>query len=264
MKNYLIFLKKELIESLKTYKLLIMGVVFLIFGMLSPLTAKFTPELLKWALENETDAAAGEMLAGMLAVMPPPTALDSWAEFCSNIGFAGFIVLIIVFSGMLSSELSKGTLIIILTKGISRMSVLLSKATSAILIWTVSLTAAFFTCLGYTSYWFEETLPHMFLYVFCLWLLGVFLLALTALFAVITKKGYVCMMLVGAVAVVLNIINIIPKIARYNPVSLTSAGLALIMGEAELSDVYPLLIITGVCAVVFIAASVIMFNKRKI
>jgi len=266
VRNYCIFLKKELIESAKTFKLLIMGLVFLVFGMLSPLTAKFTPEILKWAIES--DSTIDESLAAMIAEVPPPTAFDSWVEFFSNIGLMGVIVFVIVFSGMIASELkagSTGTLTIILTKGISRASVLLSKLTSAVLIWTGSLAVSALTCWGYTAYLFKgESVSNLLFGMFCLWLFGVFLISLTALFAALTKKGYICMMLVGAVFVVLNIVNIIPKIIKYNPASLTSAGLATLGDSMEISEVYPVLIVTGVCTVVLIGAAVAVFDRRKL
>lgn len=44
MRGYLAFVKKELLEQVRTYKLLILLLVFFIFGMLSPLMAKLMPK----------------------------------------------------------------------------------------------------------------------------------------------------------------------------------------------------------------------------
>ena len=261
MKHYCIFLKKELFESVKTFKLLVMGIAFLFFGMLSPLTAKFTPEILKWAIES--DATIDPALAAALAAMPKPTALNPWAEFYSNMTM-GMFVLVIVFSGMLASELSRGTLTIILTKGISRANILLSKATCAALIWTGSLAAAFLTCLGYTVYLFPETVPHLLFAIFTLWMFGLFLLAATTLFAALTSKGYVCMVLVGAFAFVLSLANIIPKVARYNPITLSMSGYEIITEDTTFSNLYPALIICGVSVVLMIITAVTVFNKSKL
>jgi len=266
MRNYCIFLKKELIESAKTFKLLVMGLVFLTFGMLSPLTAKYTPQVMQWILE--TDATIDEATRALFeAIFIDPVALDSWTEFFSNIGLMGLIVTVIVFSSMLASELkssSTGTLTIILTKGISRASVLLAKVSSAMLIWTGSLAVAALTCYGYTAYMFDDSVSNLLFGIFCLWVFGLFLLAVTALFAAITKKGYICMMLVGTVAVVLNVVNVVPRIAKYNPVSLLEWGFGAIAETAELSDAYPSLIVAGVCTVGLVGAAVMLFDKRKL
>ena len=209
MRNYTIFLKKELFESYKTFKLFVMGIVFVFFGMLSPVSAKFMPEILKWALES--DPAFENNSAIFTELITKPVALDSWVQFFSNLGQMGLIVLVIVFSGMLASELSRGTLTIILTKGISRAAILLSKATSAALIWTGSLAVAFAVCYGYTVYLFEETVTNLLFGAAILWVFGLFLIAAVTLFAALTSRGYICMVLVGAVVILLNIINVIPK-----------------------------------------------------
>jgi len=38
MNNYFAFLKKELLENIRTYKMLIMLLVFFVFGIMNPLT----------------------------------------------------------------------------------------------------------------------------------------------------------------------------------------------------------------------------------
>jgi ABC-2 type transport system permease protein len=43
MTHYIAFLKKEIVESIRTYKLFIMLVVFLMFGIMNPLVAKLNP-----------------------------------------------------------------------------------------------------------------------------------------------------------------------------------------------------------------------------
>ena len=96
MKGYIAFLKKEWLEQLRTYRLFILIIVFFIFGMMNPLTAKLTPLLLEnFAVE------------GMKITMPDPTAMDSYMQFFKNNTSMGLIALILVFSGILSSELSK-------------------------------------------------------------------------------------------------------------------------------------------------------------
>ena len=44
MNYFTVFFKKELMESVRTYKLLIMLTIFLVFGIMNPLTAKLTPD----------------------------------------------------------------------------------------------------------------------------------------------------------------------------------------------------------------------------
>ncbi len=95
--------------------------------MMNPLTAKITPQL----VENF-------MPEGMIVNLGEPTALDSWMQFYKNVPQLGLVVLVILFSGMMSQEYSKGTLINMLTKGLARRSVILSKLTVALVMWTAA------------------------------------------------------------------------------------------------------------------------------
>src|SRR5665648_218973 len=105
MRAYLAFTKKELLENLRVYKILIMFMVFLLLGMLGPLTAKLTPKLLQSLMTD-----------GIQIITREPTAIDSWAQFFKNVSQMGFIVLTILYSGMMANEFNHGTLINILTK----------------------------------------------------------------------------------------------------------------------------------------------------
>ncbi|MCU7200933.1 hypothetical protein [Turicibacter sanguinis] len=68
MRGYLAFVKKELLEQVRTYKLLILFLVFFIFGMLSPLMAKLMPEILRQM-----------PMDGITITIPDPTAIDSYS-----------------------------------------------------------------------------------------------------------------------------------------------------------------------------------------
>ena len=50
MRNYVTFLKKEWLESLRTYKLFVMLASFSILGIMNPLIAKLTPEIIDLAM----------------------------------------------------------------------------------------------------------------------------------------------------------------------------------------------------------------------
>ena len=261
MRNYFIFLKKELFESFKTYKFLIMVAVFLFLGMASPLTAMFMPEILRWAIASDP-SMAGMDFSGLIS---EPSALDSWTQFfTSYVGQMGIFALVIVFSGMMSSEFSRNTLTIMLSKGLSRAAVVLSKFTNALIVWTASYVLAALVAWGYTVYLFPgDNVPNLLIAIMCLWLFGVFLLALTMLMATLTKRGFACMLALGASAVLFIVLNMSPQIAKYNPASLVDLPLRLISGAAMMRHVLPVLCFTLVGSTLFIVLAVIVFSKRK-
>ncbi len=254
MRHYIAFMKKELLESIRTYKMIIMLLVFFAFGIMNPLTAKMTPDLL-----------SAVMPVGVSITMPDPTGYDSYTQFFKNISQMGFIVMVCIFSGILGTELSKGTLINMLTKGLSRGAVILSKYTSMALIWTMSFVLSFIVTWGYTVYLFPNDEPVNLLFsVFCLWLFGMFLLALLLFAAALAKKYYGCLLITGAGIVVCMLVNIIPSAHKYNPLSLASKNMDVIMGKVEASTVYSCVWVTGVLSVAFVILAVLIFRKKQL
>jgi ABC-2 type transport system permease protein len=254
MRAYLAFTKKEFTENLRTYKLMIMTVVFLIFGVMSPLFAKFTPEILKAA---GVDASA--------LGMGTPTAMDSFAQFFKNVGQLGLVVLVIVFCGTMANELSKGTLINILTKGMKRSTVILSKFTMATVIWTVSYLLCLAVTYAYTAYYFGiGNISNAFLTFFSMWLFGVLLVALVILGGVLFKNIYGSLLLTGGIVIVMMIVNVFPKLQKYNPITLSGDNMQLITAQKAASDFIPAVIVCAVLTVVSVIASIMVFNKKQI
>ena len=197
--------------------------------------------------------------------MTNPTAMDSWAQFFKNVGQMGLFVLVIVFCGIMANEFSKGTLINILTKGMKRSSVILSKFTVATVIWTLSYLLCLAVCYGYTAYYFTmDGLNNGFISFFSMWLYGILLIALVIFGGVLFKNIYGSLLLTGGLVVVMTLINIVPKFQKYNPATLTGYNMQLLMAQKTLSDILPALIISAVLIVSVMVASIMVFNKKQV
>jgi len=254
MKGYLAFLKKEFFEYTKTYKLFIMLMVFAVFGITNPLIAKLLPEILGSLITD-----------GVIITLPEPTAYDAWTQFFKNATQMGLIVMAILFSGVLSSELSKGTLINLLTKGLSRTAVILSKYTCMVLVWTASIALCFGLTYGYSVYLFpKDETSNLLFSVFCLWLFGLFLLAALLFSATLTRSNYGCLLITGVIMVICMIMNIIPAVHRYNPISLSTDNMGLIMNSIEASSLYSTVMISCLLLLIFVSLSVVIFRKKQL
>lgn len=254
MRAYLAFTKKELLESLRTYKVLIILMIFISFGMLAPLTAKLTPKLLELL-----------MTEGMQITLAEPIAIDSWAQFFKTISQMGFIVVIILFSNIMANEFNRGTFVNILTKGLPRSTVIFSKFTVASIIFTASYLVSFSLSYLYTSYfWGGDKVLNLLPSIFYLWLFGILLLAIIMLGGVIFRSSYGCLMFVGSFIFTLFLLNIVPKLQIYNPIALASKNMSLLTGNTLPKDL-GVAVITSIAIIllsIFIAIRV--FNKKNI
>jgi ABC-2 type transport system permease protein len=253
MREFVAFTKKEFIESWRTYKLPIMLAVFFIFGMLGPLLAKIMPELLS--------GLAGE---GISIEIAEPTAMDAWGQFFKNVGQMGILSLIIVFCGLTATELARGTLVNMLTKGMKRRTVVLSKFTAATAIWAASYLLCLAVSAAYTAYfWGAGTLHHTFLAFFSLWLFGELPIALLIFGGILFKGVTGSLLLCGGAIIGLSILNVVPALQKYNPISLGNT-LGLLSGAQGAGDFVPAAIVCTAAAAAIIAASIAVFNKKQI
>lgn len=254
MKAYFAFTKKEFCEVMRTYKLFIMLTVFLLLGMMNPITAKLTPKIIEEFMPK-----------GMQITIPEPTALDSWAQFFKNVPQFGLVVLVIVFSGIMSKEFSSGTLINMLTKGLHRSVVVISKVTMMIFLWTISYLICFLVSYAYTSYfWRGQEISNIFFSVFCLWLFGILLIATMMLGGILIKSSYAVLLFTGGFVMSLFIIDIFPRIKEYNPIALASSNMALLSKERLISDFTWPIGISCILIVGFLILAIAIFNKKAV
>lgn len=253
MNGFTAFFKKELLEAIRNHRFLILFSVTAIFGMMSPLTAKMMPDIL-----------ANFSVEGMVLKVPEPTFIDAFAQFFKNFSQMGMAVLLLVFGGLLSQDLAKGTLIIPLSKGLSRNAVILAKYAAALTLWTLSYALAGMIHYGYTLYLFQPiSVSHLFFSLFCLWLFGAFLLAFLLMASVITRGAFGGLLLTAASLAVLLICQAL-GLDRFNPLTLASDNVALLTGKTDFGHLLGIAWITGVLILGALILAMAIFKKKSI
>jgi ABC-2 type transport system permease protein len=147
MKNsgYFILLKKEVKELFRSGKLIVFAAVFLFFGLLSPVAAKYLPAIIGSIGESQK----------IQIVIPEPTWLDAVAQYLKNLTQLCTFIIIIIFMGMVSREKESGTAVFLLVKPVSRGSFLFAKFSSTIIALVISLAISFVAASIYTYLFFE-------------------------------------------------------------------------------------------------------------
>ena len=257
MKAFIAFTKKEFTESIRTARFLILAAIFVSLGIMSPLIAKLMPELLK--------SIPAEGMAGISFELPEPTAFDAWTQFFKNVGQIGMLALIILFCGITANEFGKGTLVNLLTKGLKRSTVVLSKFLAGGVIWSAAyLLCLAACCVGTAYFWKLDVMSHVFLSFFAPWLFGLLLIALL-IFGGVLFKGFMGSLLTcGGAVLVLNLVNIVPKAGRFNPVILSASTLNLLYAQSKLADFAPAFIICVAMIAALVAGSVLILNKKQV
>jgi ABC-2 type transport system permease protein len=144
--SFAVLLRKELREQTRSYRLLVVGLLFVFFGLASPLLAKFTPEIVKMASVGQN----------IVIEIPEPTAADAVAQYVKNLSQIALLVLIFLSMGAVVAEKERGTAAFVLVKPASRLGFLAAKLAVS---WAIVFGAVILSGLcayGYTAALFES------------------------------------------------------------------------------------------------------------
>ncbi|WP_414047583.1 ABC transporter permease [Macrococcus equi] len=249
-----VMLQKEWMESLRTYKVVSLIIVLMIMGIMSPFTAIIMPEVIKGALP--------EVMKDMK--VPKATYIDSYIQFYKNINQIGLIVLVIMNSGMLVNELNKGTLLNLVTKGLSRKYIIVSKWLMSLFIWSIAFLIGALLHYGYTLYYFSDEGEFKIIAYLMSWVFGVFLLSLVLFFSTFIKSNIGVMLSIIIFVIILFIANLKKEFSDFSPLYLIQNNTQLMLGEIEISDVILPMTVTIINIIISLFISVIRFNKVEI
>ena len=255
MKQLISFTRKEFTEIIRTGKGYIVLIIFFIFGIMNPAIAKLTP----WLFEMMADTMKEQgLILGEFTV----TAMTSWEQYYKNIGMA-FIVFVVMFCGVLTSEYQKGTLINMLTKGLPRWKVIVSKSVALLVSWSVCYWMCFGITYAYNAYFWDNSIAnHIVFAAMGSYLFGIWLISLIMLCSVFLNSSSAVLLATGVAYVIVYLLTMIPTIAKYLPTMLTS-GLDLMKGNTGIQDYLASIAITvGLIAIGGIV-TVIGFNRKR-
>ena len=254
MNQLLIMLQKEWTESIRTNKLIPIIIVFMILGIMSPLTAIIMPDIIKNALPSAVKDFN----------IPEATYIDSYIQFFKNINQIGLIILVIIFSGILTNELSRGTLLNLITKGLSRKYIILSKWIISTIIWTTAYIIGALIQYSYTLYYFNNEGSHKVAAYIMSWLFGVMLLSIIMLLSTLLKNNIAVMLGILLIVVMMFILSMFKHIKDKLPLQLIQKNTDIMIEKIAFSQMYTPIIITIIIIFLSIILSIYRFNKAEI
>lgn len=256
MRQLFAFIRKEFMELYRTGKLWITMILFVLFGIMNPALAKLTPWIME--LSAETLAESGIVL-GEVKV----DALTSWGQYYKNVSTA-LIIFVVLFCGILTGEYQKGTLINMLTKGLSRWKVLTAKAVVVLLVWTGCYWMHYGITYAYNAYFWDNSIAeNLGMAALCPYVFGVCMIALTMLLSAFFKNNIAVLMGLAAVTAVFYAVEMLTRAGEYMPTHLLASG-ELLTGAVETSNYFVTILVTMGISVAGMALSVVCFDRRNI
>ncbi len=256
MKSLLAFMKKEYLEAARTGKLMILLLLFVLFGIMNPAIAKLTP----WMMEMFSDAMAE---SGLLVTNIQVDAMTSWTQFFKNIPMA-LIAYVLIFSDIFTKEYKSGTLLLVLTKGLSRYKVVLAKTLLLLSLWTAGYGICFAITYGYNAYFWDNGIAdNLFFSVTMWWLFGVWVICLVVLFSTLLQNNTGVTLCTGGTVLLTYLLGIIPKAKAYSPAMLMDTN-SLLTGAEEIDAYLKAIVIAASLCIVCVAVSIPVINKKQL
>jgi ABC-2 type transport system permease protein len=224
MRHLSALLGKEWMETLRDTKRLVLFAVFVFFGLLSPLTAKLTPEL--FSLVSSSPGMSGIKMS-----FPAPDIFTYYEQFMKNMSQMIMFALVLVFMGSVSQEKADGTAALVMTKGVSRSVFLTAKLLSEALIITVSywLSASLF--LIYTALLYGTAIiPGTWGALSLMWLYLLFVAAIVLMASTFSKSLGISALLSFGMIFFLMAISAFPVLRDWSPISLSSLPIRVLQG----------------------------------
>ena len=234
-----VLLGKELKESWRTNRLLVVAVVTLLFGLMSPLLARYIREIL--------ELAAGPEMQGI--PIPDPTMDMALVQYIKNASQIVFLMGILVSMGAVVAEKERGTAALVLSKPVSRLTFLLAKYAGLLLVM-----GAGFALGGVGAYYYTLVLftapplgPYLglngLLFLYLALLMAVTLLASTVL------RNQAAAGAIGFVAFVLfSLLGALPRVGDMLPPALLTWANHLALGNTTYSAWGALVVTLGAIA----------------
>lgn len=256
MRGLFAFVKKEWMELVRSGKLVVLSVLFVMFGLMNPAIAKLTPRL----METMSDSLEN---TGLIVTEVHVDVMTSWVQFYKNVPIA-LLVFVLFISSSFTAEYQKGTLVIVLAKGLSRWKVYMAKAFSAVSLWAVG----YFLCFGITYwyndfYWDNSIAGHPFFAAALIWLFGVWIISLLVFFSGVLSANTTVLAATGGCVLVSYFVGMFPKCGDFLPTKLLQAE-EILSGMATTGDYNVAIIVTIILSFVALAGGLCLFHRKKL
>jgi ABC-2 type transport system permease protein len=255
MSQWLILFKKEWLEMSRNFKLLWMPLVFILLGIMQPVTSYYLPQILK---------AAGELPEGAVFDIPMPSSAEVLVGTLGQYSQIGVLVLALGFMGIIAGERSSGVAGMILVKPVSFTSYITAKWLSAVILTGISFFLGMLASWYYTKLLIGDIAFSTLLngsLVYFVWL--AFLITVTVLFSSFLKSSGIVAFVTIIIAILLSAItSLLSKWMTWSPANLSGHSYSIFMTESA-GDHFTLVLTVSLALIIGLLILATQLFSRK-
>jgi ABC-2 type transport system permease protein len=257
MSGFGVLVRKELLEAWRTRRLPVVAVLFLVVGIISPLTARYLNEILALALGDQ-----------LPVVLPDPSAAMALEQLQKNLGQLGALAAIALAMGSVAGEVDRGTAAMVLAQPVGRPAFLAAKLLAIATVLGVATLLATTVAWIYTAILFEPLPLGGWLAMTALSWLGLLAWASLTFLASAATGSTMAAAGLGFVALIgLGVLALVPAVDRFLPTGLTMPAISLALGEGadvDLGRLATSIVGSVVLVAATLAGAVATFRRREL
>lgn len=241
----------------RNYKWVWVPIVFILLGVMQPITSYYLPQLLD---------VAGGLPEGAVIDIPLPSPEMVMVEAINNMGMMGLLVLVLSSMGVVSGERGSGVAGMVLVKPVKFISYITAKWAGVVTLTLLSLG------LGVLAGWYYTELligavdvssMAASYAITALWF--IFVMTLTVFFSSIMRSGGAVAFLALLCAVSLTLItSLIPKWMQWSPGNLLSNAANVLMGQPVMELLWLHIAVSGVMIAVLLCGAAALFKRKEL
>jgi ABC-2 type transport system permease protein len=258
MRQWIVLFNKELLEMWRNYKWVWVPLVFILFGVLQPISTHYLPQILE---------AVGGMPEGAVIEIPLPSGAEVINKTLEQYGMLGVLILVLSFMGSVSLEKQSGVAGLILVKPVPFFSYISSKWTAAVILTFVSLFLGILSSWYYTELLVDQVDFMRIIYtslLFGLWLMVV--ITITLFMSTLLKgNGGIAFLSLFTIFALSALAGIFPAYLKWNPGMLPGfARSLLVSGETGDGLIICLVSTISMLVLLLLASSYLLKEKELV
>lgn len=257
MKQWCVLYSKESLEMWRNYKWIWVPLVFLLLGIMQPLSTYYLPEIIE---------SMGGLPEGAVIDIPLASSGQVISETFSQFGTIGILIIVLSTMGVVSSERQSGVATLIMVKPVSSLAYISAKWAGAVTLTLVSffigtIGAAYYTEVLFENLQWVDLLKSTLIYG--LWL--TFVTSLTVLFSTILKgmspAAFVTLLTVIALTLITSLFD---WLMGWSPATLPNHAAAIMMTGDMLGSFVLSAVLTGALIIALVIAATMFFRTKEL
>ncbi len=242
----------EWLRLVRTPRAIALAAVYLLFGLLGPVVAKYTPDIVK------------HVQSGVTIIVPKPTPKDGISNYVGNVSQTGLIVVVVLAAGALAFDSRRGLSTFLRTRVATIWDLVLPR-------FTVNAAAAVAAYLiGTLAAWYETALllgglpvGAVLAGVLCESVYLVFAVAVVAWAASAVRTTLATVGVALAVLLLMPLVATVGAVHDWMPSTLVDAPVRLLTSSGLL-DFVPALAVAAAASAALLAVAVARLRRREV